>query len=112
MALEGAGSPGGEAYRSLRTAVRFIDVGRPVRTLLVSSPSTGEGKTTTASNLAVAFAQSGERVLVVDADLRHHELSNLRIVGGSAFPTYSAHHPTLTICALAIRLGRALGAGA
>ena len=47
---------------------------------------------------------------VVDADLRHHELGNLRIVGGSAFPAYSAHHPTLTICALAIRLGQALGA--
>jgi choline dehydrogenase-like flavoprotein len=55
------------------------------------------------------IAESGG---VVDADLRHHELSNLRVVGGSAFPTYSAHHPTLTICALAIRLGRALGEGA
>ena len=48
---------------------------------------------------------------VVDADLRHHAHPNLSIVGGSAFPAYSAAHPTLTIAALAIRLGRRLGAG-
>ena len=77
VALEGAGSPGAEAYRSLRTAVRFIDVDRTARTLLVTSPSAGEGKTTTAANLAVAFAQSGERVLVVDADLRRGRLAPL-----------------------------------
>ena len=45
---------------------------------------------------------------VVDADQRHHELENLFVTGGSAFPSYSSHHPTLTICALAIRLGRTL----
>lgn len=63
-------SPAGEAYRTLRTAVRFIDLDRPLRTLLVTSPSQAEGKTTTATNLAVALAQSGERVILVDADLR------------------------------------------
>ena len=70
VALEGAGSPGAESYRSLRTAIRFLDAGSPVRTLLVTSATAGEGKTTTAANLAVAFAQSGERVVFVDADLR------------------------------------------
>jgi capsular exopolysaccharide synthesis family protein len=63
-------SPSGEAYRTLRTAVRFLDLDRPLRTLLVTSPSASEGKTTTATNLAVALAQSGERVILVDADLR------------------------------------------
>ena len=77
VALEGAHSPGAEAYRSLRTAVRFVDVGRTVRTILVTSPSAGEGKTTTASNLAVAFAQSGEQVVVVDADLRRSRIAQL-----------------------------------
>jgi choline dehydrogenase-like flavoprotein len=42
---------------------------------------------------------------VVDADLRHHDVENLFVVGGSAFPTYSPSHPTLTIAALAIRAG-------
>jgi glucose dehydrogenase len=45
---------------------------------------------------------------VVDQNLRHHDVHNLYIAGGSAFPTYSAVHPTLTIAALAIRLGRHL----
>jgi len=45
---------------------------------------------------------------VVDGDQRHLRLENLFVAGGSAFPSYSAAHPTLTICALAIRLGRLL----
>jgi choline dehydrogenase-like flavoprotein len=45
---------------------------------------------------------------VVDENLRHHELDNLYVVGGSAFPTYSALHPTVTIAALGVRLGRHL----
>lgn len=47
---------------------------------------------------------------VVDSDLRHHEFENLFVAGGSAFPTYSAVHPTLTIAALALRLGDLLAA--
>jgi len=50
----------------------------------------------------------GERDGVVDSDQRHHRFENLYVAGGSAFPSYSAHHPTLTITALAIRLGRHL----
>jgi choline dehydrogenase-like flavoprotein len=47
---------------------------------------------------------------VVDRDLRHHQVENLFVAGGSAFPTYSPAHPTLTISALAIRLGDHLAA--
>jgi choline dehydrogenase-like flavoprotein len=54
----------------------------------------------------------GEHDGVVNGNLRHHRISNLYVVGGSAFPAYSAHHPTLTIAALAIRLGRHLAAEA
>ena len=50
----------------------------------------------------------GEKDGVVDSQQRHHRFDNLYVAGGSAFPTYSAHHPTLTIAALAIRLGRHL----
>jgi non-specific protein-tyrosine kinase len=59
-----------EAYRTLRTNVEFASVDAPIRTLLVTSAMTGEGKTVTAANLAVVFAQAGRRVLLVDADLR------------------------------------------
>ncbi len=59
-----------EAYRSLRTNIEFSSVDKPIRNLLVTSAAPGEGKTVTAANLAVAFAQAGRRVLLVDADLR------------------------------------------
>jgi capsular exopolysaccharide synthesis family protein len=59
-----------EAYRTLRTNIEFASFDAPVRTLLVTSPGQAEGKTVTASNLAVVFAQAGRQVLLVDADLR------------------------------------------
>lgn len=59
-----------EAYRALRVNVEFASVDRPIQTLLVTSAAPGEGKSVTAANLAVVFAQSGRRVLLVDADLR------------------------------------------
>ncbi len=59
-----------EAYRTLRTNIEFASVDAPIRTLLVTSSVPGEGKTVTAANLAIVFAQAGRRVLLVDADLR------------------------------------------
>ena len=59
-----------EAYRALRTNIEFSSLDLPIRTLLVTSSMPGEGKTVTAANLAVVFAQTGKRVLLVDADLR------------------------------------------
>ena len=59
-----------EAYRSLRANTEFASVDAPIRTLLVTSSIAGEGKTVTASNLAIAFAQAGRRVVLVDADMR------------------------------------------
>jgi succinoglycan biosynthesis transport protein ExoP len=59
-----------EAYRTIRTGIRFGLSDAASRTLLVTSPSPGDGKTTVASNLAIAIAQTGKRVLLVDADCR------------------------------------------
>jgi capsular exopolysaccharide synthesis family protein len=59
-----------EAYRTVRTAVYFGVPGGRARTLLVTSPEAGDGKTTSASNLAIAMAQAGQRVLLLDADFR------------------------------------------
>jgi capsular exopolysaccharide synthesis family protein len=63
-------SPGAEAYRTVRANTEFASVDTPITTLLVTSSISGEGKTVTAANLAVAFAQAGRPVLLVDADLR------------------------------------------
>jgi capsular exopolysaccharide synthesis family protein len=69
--------PEGEPYRSLRTAVQFLAPDKPLRTILITSPMPDEGKTTTAVNLATALALSGERVILVDADLRRAGLAEV-----------------------------------
>lgn len=63
-------SPVSEAYRTLRTNIQFSAVDEELRVIMVTSAQPGEGKSTTAANLALAYAQAGNRVLVVDADLR------------------------------------------
>jgi tyrosine-protein kinase Etk/Wzc len=68
-ALEGD-DPAAEAYRTLRTNVTFVGAERPVQLLALTSPGPGEGKSTTAANLAVALALGGHRTLLIDADLR------------------------------------------
>jgi capsular exopolysaccharide synthesis family protein len=59
-----------ESVRTLRTALHFGLAGRDVKAIVVTSPSPGDGKSTVASNLAIALAQADQRVLLVDADLR------------------------------------------
>jgi polysaccharide biosynthesis transport protein len=59
-----------EAYRSLRTSLQFVRQDRPLRTLLVTSPSAGDGKTATVVNLGAVFAQAGARTVLVSCDLR------------------------------------------
>ena len=59
-----------EAFRTMRTNVEFSDVDSAVRRLLITSAGPGEGKSTVAANLALAFAQAGRRTILVDADLR------------------------------------------
>jgi polysaccharide biosynthesis transport protein len=63
-------SPAAEAYRALRTAVQFLEVDREMRVIQVTSPRPGEGKTTTSTNLAIACARAGQRVVLLDCDLR------------------------------------------
>lgn len=59
-----------EAYRTIRTAVFFAAPGEEMKTILVTSPAPGDGKTTSASNLAITLAQAGHRTLLLDADFR------------------------------------------
>ena len=67
-------SAASESFRSLRTSIRFLHLGRSARVLQVTSPSAGEGKTSTLANLAVTMAGTGQRVCVVCCDLRRPRL--------------------------------------
>ena len=77
-------SAAAEAFRSLRTNLMFSSVDKPLRTLLATSAARDDQKSLTLANLAVTFAQGGNRTILVDADLRQprqHEIWG--IAGGS-----------------------------
>ena len=74
---EGAESPHAEAYRVLRTNLLFSRKDDKLNTVAVVSAGAGEGKSTTVFNLAAVFAQSGQRTLVVDSDLRRPTLHKM-----------------------------------
>jgi succinoglycan biosynthesis transport protein ExoP len=73
-------SPTSNAFRSLRTNLQYADVDHPIRSILVTSPTAGEGKSTISANLSVALAQADHEVTLVDTDFHHpviHERMNL-----------------------------------
>ena len=63
-------SPVAESYRSLRTNLAFARARQNIKTLVLTSPGPADGKSTTVANLAITFAQQGQRTLLVDGDLR------------------------------------------
>ncbi|WP_424936885.1 MULTISPECIES: polysaccharide biosynthesis tyrosine autokinase [Bacteria] len=75
--------PRAESFRALRTNLRFLDVDTAPRIFVVSSASPGEGKTTTAANLAIALAETGARVALIDGDLRRPRIAaHMGVEGG------------------------------
>lgn len=76
-------NPRAEAFRTLRTNVRFIDLDESKRVFTVTSAMPSEGKSTTAANLAITLAEAGTRVALVDADLRRPRVANLLGIDGT-----------------------------
>jgi polysaccharide biosynthesis transport protein len=93
---EGAESPHAEAYRVLRTNLLFSRKDDKLNTVAVVSAGAGEGKSTTVFNLAAVFAQSGQRVLIVDSDLRRPTLHKmLRVTNSIGLTNYLLKQNTL-----------------
>lgn len=70
-------SPISEAFRTLRTNLEFTSLDKAIRSMVVTSASPEEGKSTTLANLAVAVAQAGKKVILVDCDLRRPSLHQI-----------------------------------
>ena len=77
VALVRPQSTSAEAFRTLRTNVRFAATKRPIHSLLITSAGPSEGKSFTAANLAIVYAQLGQRVILVDLDLRRPSVHRL-----------------------------------
>lgn len=102
-------SPAAEAYRSLAANLHFAYVDRHLQTIGVTSAAAGEGKSTTVANLAIALAEGGRRVIVIDADLRRPSLHTLfgvdRAEGlASVLLGDQAHLPLFETAAPGVRL--------
>jgi succinoglycan biosynthesis transport protein ExoP len=72
-----------ESFRTLRTNLQFVDIDHPPRTVVITSAVAGEGKSTTACNLAITLAQAGIRVALVESDLRRPKIAEYLGVEGS-----------------------------
>lgn len=89
-------SPISEAYRMLRTNIQYSSFDKPLKTFAITSSGPMEGKTTTAVNLAVTFANAGSRVLLVDADLRKPQIHKMLVLSNrSGLTGYMALHDDL-----------------
>ncbi len=97
IALRQPRSPIAEAYRMVRTNLRFSNIDSPLRTIMVTSPNPAEGKSLTTANLAVVLAQSGQRVILVDADLRRPTQHHIFDLDGQVGLTTILPNPALHV---------------
>lgn len=85
-----------EAYRALRTSIQFASIDRDIKTLVITSTNPSEGKSSVAINLGVVIAQTGKKVLLIDADMRNPSLfRNLGIDNTEGLSTFLLKNESL-----------------
>jgi succinoglycan biosynthesis transport protein ExoP len=110
VSLEKPASIEAEAFRILRTNLEFATLERDAKTVMITSGTAGEGKSTTAANLAVALAKAGTRVTVVDLDLRQPGISRLfDVKNGPGITDVALKRATLRTATTLIMKGAAPG---
>jgi capsular exopolysaccharide synthesis family protein len=96
ISFAGAHSPIAEAFRELRTNLQFLEVDDPPRVLVITSSLPGEGKSTTAINIALALAEAQHTVALVDGDMRRPKLAEyLNLIGSVGLSTVLAGRASL-----------------
>lgn len=96
VSFEGDSSSAAESFRQLRTNLQFLNVDNPPRVIVVTSASPGEGKSTTAINIALALAEAEHKVVLVDGDLRRPSIHKcLELAGSAGFSTVLSGAATL-----------------
>lgn len=84
-----------EAVRELRTNIQYLDVDNPPRSIVITSALPGEGKSTTSANLAITLAASGQRVVLIDGDLRRPMVASVfSLIGGAGLTDVLAGRAT------------------
>lgn len=113
LMLADPGSPDTEAYRLLRSNLEFSTVGGEIRTMMFTSAVENEGKSTTAANLAIAYALAGRNVCLIDLDLRRPSLEHtFDLLPRPGVTNIAVGETTLRQALIRLRLGGTTGASA
>lgn len=110
------GSSLADGYQKIRTALQFTTLGNDIKTILVTSPQQGDGKTTTATNLALALANVESRVVLADIDFRRPQIHTIfntdlipgisdALVGQTSLRQVAVNHPELSTTLVAMPAG-------
>jgi len=98
IALQDPFSPVAEAYRILQSNIEFMNMDQPISSIVVTSPSSGEGKSITAANMGLIMAQAGLKTIIVDADLRRPMQHHIFQIPNSKGLAELLQSPELDIC--------------